>query len=220
MKYGERGFDLGEAKPAVTYFGYLHPVGGGASIYNTERFFGELAGQAGATYGSGRYRWASVAFKSGGPWRKDVGLGTQGPTPAAPVFKHFGTPDCPACDTDLSPAVNSAIPLTWTAKGPVTLPGAVTFDTLMNTSIGAASVVSLKTGGCDASVSNQKWTASGDQLTFSVRATQIAGQSFTLQVSAAMAQGAGDLARLEGNQATGVNKVGPNGTDYDWTVTC
>jgi hypothetical protein len=228
--YGSGGFDLGavgpgKRPPAETYFGYVHSVPGPAAVANATRFFGELAGRAGAAYGNGADRWATVAFAKGAPWRADSPIESSTKAfkkvPALPpVLTHTAPSDCPKCDANLAPSITSAIPLKWAVKGTAILPGAVQFDTLMDTKVPVASVLSIKTPGCSAALTKEQWTKGGDAITFSFTATTTPNGSVTLQVTAANARAAGNASLLDGNQPSGVSGVGPNQNDYVWTIPC
>jgi uncharacterized protein (TIGR03437 family) len=94
--------------------------------------------------------------------------------------------------------------------------GSVTFDTIMDTSIGPGEIIGVE--GCRAELRQVKWADDKQTITFSIAISE-AG---TLEIRAKQAKALSlhNNNNLDGNQGPPVNGVGPNRDDYVARNTC
>jgi hypothetical protein len=149
--------------------------------------------------GNGEQRWVSVAA---------AGL------PAKMRWQHRPN----TLDTELSPSVKEVMPPKESSfAAPTTMKGSVIFDTLMDTTVPAVSLINVE--GCDARIRNQKWDPPRT-VTFDLDLNTTGTATLTVPWGNAKAQR--DFKNfLDGNQnPQNTDHVGPNRDDFKWRVFC
>jgi hypothetical protein len=182
---------------ARVYFGYKNIACGSQSIADSKALFNRLFGKEGADA-----RNTSQAFAQGG-FDPDFQLDGRGnPVVFSPTVK------------DVTPADGMSVQPGKTVKG------SVTFDAEMAPA-SPQQVVTVQ--GCNANISNARWTSSTTLSFDLVVGGRSQGKQATLTVAAAQARAGGDGAdiALDGNQDPGdtTGEV-PNHDDYVSHVTC